>query len=88
MPIAMQYCGSMVGDNMSKITRAAKDLLRAAKQFREASNNLYWAQNPEEFVDQNAPSEEEAQDEHHEAFLALESAEYYMQKALRNESTS
>jgi len=68
---------------MSQIERAAKDLLRASKEFRDAVNIVYWAQNPEDFVDQDAPPVEEAIENQHEAYLALESAEYYMKKALK-----
>jgi hypothetical protein len=68
---------------MNKIERAAKDLLRASEAYREATNNLYWAQNPEDFECQNPPSVEEAIDTQHEAYLALESAEYYMKKAMK-----
>lgn len=70
---------------MSKVKRAAKDLLEASKIFREACNNLYWAQNPEDFDDEYPPSVDEATDAQHEAYLALESAEYYMNKALTAE---
>jgi hypothetical protein len=70
---------------MSKIERAAKDLLDASKKFREAVNNLYWAQNPEDFESSAGvpPSEGEAIDTQHEAYIGLESAEYYMEKALK-----
>lgn len=69
---------------MSKVERAAKDLLQASKTFRDACNNLYAAQNPEDFADHvNIPPVDEAADSQHEAYLALESAEYYMKKALK-----
>lgn len=68
---------------MSKVESAAKDLLRASKAYRDATNNLYWAQNPEDFVCPNPPTVEEATDAQYEAYLALDSAEYYMKKALK-----
>jgi hypothetical protein len=68
---------------MSQIERAAKDLIRASREFRDAVNIVYWAQNPEDFVDQDAPPVDEALETQHEAYLALESAEYYMKKALK-----
>ena len=68
-----------------KIRRAAKDLLDASKKFREAVNNLYWAQNPEDFEPSagDPPSVDEATDKQYDAYLGLESAEYYMEKALK-----
>jgi hypothetical protein len=69
---------------MNKVERAAKDLLLASKAYRDASNALYCAQNPEDFADGvEIPPLDEAVDEQHEAYLALESAEYYMRKALK-----
>lgn len=59
---------------MSRINRAAKDLIKASEAYRVATNNLHLAENPEDV--------EEATDAQHEAYLALESAEYYMNKAL------
>jgi len=67
-----------------KIRLAAKDLLDASKRFRDACNAVYCAQNPEDFADHvNIPPEDEAMESQHEAYLALESAEYYMKKALK-----
>lgn len=67
-----------------KIKRAAKDLLEASRYFRDAVNGLYAAQNPEDFADDvDILPVEEAEFNQHEAYLALESAEYYMQKALK-----
>ena len=67
-----------------KIRRAAKDLLQASAYFRDAVNNLYAAQNPEDFADNvDILPVGEAEYNQHEAYLALESAEHYMKKALR-----
>jgi len=69
---------------MSKVERAAKDLLQASKAFRDASNDLYASQNPDDFADDvDILFIDEAIDKQHEAYLALESAEYYMKKALK-----
>jgi Sec-independent protein translocase protein TatA len=69
---------------VDKIRRAAKDLLQASKAFRNACNDLYAAQNPDDFADDvEILSVDEAIDNQHEAYLALESAEYYMEKALK-----
>lgn len=66
-----------------KIIRAAKDLIEASRYFRDAVNVLYMAQNPEDFAGRDILPVEEAEFNHTEAFRALESAEYYMQKALK-----
>lgn len=67
-----------------KVVRAAKDLLEASKAYRDATNAVYCAQNPEDFADDvEIPPLDEAIDNQHEAYLALESAEYYMMKALK-----
>jgi len=66
------------------IRRAAIDLIVASKNFRDACNALYVAQNPEDFADDvEILFIDEAIDKQHEAYLALESAEYYMKKALK-----
>ena len=82
MRTVMRSCGNTMGD---KIERAAKDLIAASMAFRDACNRLYWAQNPEEFLESESrpPTIDEATDTQYEAYLALESAEYYMKKALK-----
>jgi hypothetical protein len=62
-------------------------LIHAARGFREASNRMFWALNPEEFPDRGeAPTVEDAQLDLASAFLALQRAEYYAQKSLGAEA--
>lgn len=65
------------------VIRCANALVKAAYRMRQAANDLWLAHNPEEA---NSPgmalSVEDAQEAHSDAFKSLESAEYYMSKAM------
>jgi hypothetical protein len=63
--------------------RSVTELIKAAKNMRDAANNLWWAHNPEELGGEGTPpTEEYAQEEHSNAFDMLQRAEYYAQKEL------
>ena len=67
-----------------KIRRAAIDLVVASEAFRDASNECYAAQHPEDFADDvEILPLGEAEESQHEAYLALESAIHDMKKALK-----
>jgi hypothetical protein len=59
-----------------------RELIDAASNMRDAANRLWHAHNPEDGQETPLPVDE-AQQQHSDAFLRLERAEYYAEKLLQ-----
>ncbi|WP_201068490.1 MULTISPECIES: hypothetical protein [Thiorhodovibrio] len=60
-----------------------RELIAAAANMRDAANRLWHAHNPDEGQHDEVPmSLDDAQEKHSAAFMRLERAEYYAEKAI------